>query len=1006
MHVHCIIYIIYLCIIKGITFYVHLNLLSLVDRNPLKVIIFCTKSFQDYGSLNPAKLRRSLGDILKIGNKSKKSSDTSSVLSSGSSSHYYAPSAIFPQIQQQQQQRQQEQQLFTQQVQQNPHYVREYYNKYGPSGAYSQPVYATPNNNINGTVNGHTMGYNYYTQDAVGYSNSKGNTVRYTDWFGSVATRRPNLRPEIPSFAPPQVEQQSQQQYVAITVPQGVCVCPTTNAGTARAKRKKKCKMCGHKTINLRHTLTLQSTIRSPVNPAIYSTPIQQHPIPVAVVAPAPARPALWGEWGTSSHYAVAHKPPLVPSSHLSDEDSNPPTPETVRSVRSSDSTVTLTRELPEMVNDSRRKHRQQQQQKRVSRNNSDRILATQNLTPSAYNLLKPSSVDLLSSDTDDLSDNAVDDPVTELSNSQSLNESVPHGQKSLAFQKFQASRDRGRRVSIISIGEETNSDSTNVIKISTSNADSLAKDEESMENSRLHITPTFQTEENHKTSNNNKKSVVVVNNNIHSNVRDSKIISEDKAIFSQINTDQIINQSNSKQSKGTSVSISGNKLVLLNEMSVAGKNSSYNNLNNIEINSLPLYDGTNKGNSEQSNVLVTANTETEERPHQPIYMSTARKHRLVSSTNDTIYEEDEELDKTIEEDIESLISTGSSSKMNEEDMLNNEQDSTTCHRENSSQVSKSNMENNGRTQPTLSELLFVKSILKRPNSLDTSSENDSDFTPPTIVESKLQFNPNRKKSVQFSASKNVTLVEAPRENRRRKLSSPKFGKKDQHTEKLHNNSSLFDDLNDIYARSETENDPYSIDTDNVSINANGYHHNSSRKTNEISREPNMESSSSVSKVKLRNNSNITRKDTRQRHSVSGIPIADMSVKSGYSHARDISNSKIAKLRSTEELRVDGAANRSSDIYAGGKQLVQKGKSSDLYPNSINAKYNSNWLAMFENANMDRYLSNVSVKNKLNNNQTARMSKLPSPVRSIDAYNSTNSSHSHSNGMYFKIQIA
>ena len=160
-------------------------------------------------------------------------------------------------------------------------------------------------------INAGKMSLSKATNSNFKGSLSKGNTVRYSDWFGSVANRRPPLRPSIPpSFVtrtPSPSQQQNggghghnnywnnssmtelqpnqfnlpnptiaQPQYYAIAVPPGMCACPTSKSGTTKGTtKKKKCKTCGQKTINIRHTLTAHPSFRPALSAAIYSAPIQ-----------------------------------------------------------------------------------------------------------------------------------------------------------------------------------------------------------------------------------------------------------------------------------------------------------------------------------------------------------------------------------------------------------------------------------------------------------------------------------------------------------------------------------------------------------------------------------------------------------------------------------------------------------------------------------------------------------------------------------------------------------
>lgn len=102
---------------------------------------------------------------------------------------------------------------------------------------------------------------------------------------------------------------------------------------------------------------------------------------------------------------------------------------------------------------------------------------------------------------------------------------------------------------------------------------------------------------------------------------------------------------------------------------------------------------------------------------------------------------------------------------------------------------------------PTLSELLKVKSILKKPPSVDTSSETDSDFYLPTFSEFKQ--NQRKKKQVQFRSSHEVTVIEDAGESKGRKVSSARSPRREREKakEKQKNNYNLINDLQDIYSR-------------------------------------------------------------------------------------------------------------------------------------------------------------------------------------------------------------
>ncbi|KAK8748314.1 hypothetical protein OTU49_016070 [Cherax quadricarinatus] len=107
--------------------------------------------------------------------------------------------------------------------------------------------------------------------------------------------------------------------------------------------------------------------------------------------------------------------------------------------------------------------------------------------------------------------------------------------------------------------------------------------------------------------------------------------------------------------------------------------------------------------------------------------------------------------------------------------------------------------------RPTLSELLKVKSILKKPPSVDTSSETDSDFYLPTFSEFKQ--NQRKKKQVQFRSSHDVTVIEDAGESKGRKVPSARSLRRDREKakEKQKNEYNLLADLHDVYSRNNSE---------------------------------------------------------------------------------------------------------------------------------------------------------------------------------------------------------
>ncbi|XP_064102475.1 dentin sialophosphoprotein-like isoform X1 [Macrobrachium nipponense] len=157
----------------------------------------------------------------------------------------------------------------------------------------------------------------------------------------------------------------------------------------------------------------------------------------------------------------------------------------------------------------------------------------------------------------------------------------------------------------------------------------------------------------------------------------------------------------------------------------------------------------------------------------------------------DTIYEEEED---EVEENQQNQNSTDADE---DSTMLGEEDDKDTSI----SSSSTSSPTRNEGPHPTLSELLKVKSILKKPPSVDTSSETDSDFYLPTYSEFKQ--NQRKKKQVQFRSSHEVTVIEDAGESKGRKVSSVRNSRREREKakEKQKNNYNLIADLQDIYAR-------------------------------------------------------------------------------------------------------------------------------------------------------------------------------------------------------------
>ncbi|KAK3869087.1 hypothetical protein Pcinc_025567 [Petrolisthes cinctipes] len=180
----------------------------------------------------------------------------------------------------------------------------------------------------------------------------------------------------------------------------------------------------------------------------------------------------------------------------------------------------------------------------------------------------------------------------------------------------------------------------------------------------------------------------------------------------------------------------------------------------------------------------------------------------------DTIFEEEE---NEVEDQIRRCKRTPFSMIEGNEDVsdrLADEDDKDDPSASSSSTSSPLRQEDHPRP-PTLSELLKVKSILKKPPSVDTSSETDSDFYLPTFSEFK-----RKKKQVQFRASNDVTVIEDAGESKGRKVpSTSRSHKRDREKEKERrkNNYNLIADLQDIYTRNNT------VSRDNRTHMMNGY---------------------------------------------------------------------------------------------------------------------------------------------------------------------------------------
>lgn len=741
-------------------------------------------------------------------------------------------------------------------------------------------------------------------------------TVRYTDWFGSVAGRRPPVRPPLPAFSsvpPPGLHAPEKSaawdHYVTldpvyeaprvmpVQLYTNVCVCPDQLMNT-RSKKKKKCKKCGRKVATVRHaTAGVVAKVRPAIPANLYQPPITTRP-------PA-AAPRAWGwqvlEEQVYERFEVQARQNTRPPAHtLSEEESPATTPETVRSVksirstksgRSNDSSVTITRDAvepsrpappPPRVPSSTPDDRSIVTNSVSAKENSSsgetddrRSILTEN--PTAYQLLTTFGHPAGSpnnSDPDELSDNAVDaEPTTPDRNSQT------------------------GRVSVITVGANpTQGDSpswavtdkgVNKIKIYTNSADAVygtgAKNSrEKFEadipngyrNEPAGAKITLSTASNNRNALSNKSNNssatlssfgscdVPLYNGKHSSSPTSKVGSRIKNTSTRKQENSVTKSGNSERKNGlinhSSVLVNGNKrnpledkksAVVNGHGSPAGVKSTINGPK-LEIKKLreasELQQGGNTVRIAGQRMLVLTPGVVPPEPRSEF--SSGEDDNDISvendtsdyplsspsrgSDSDTLPEEDLPLDSSdssysySDPNLDSAVSSLSSStavsdqwtgardtiyeeeEMEEADILTNGNrdgienygDSSLLGDEeqsgNSSSAS-SPLRNEG-LHPTLSELLKVKSILKKPPSVDTSSETDSDFYLPTFSEFKQ--NQRKKKQVQFRASHDVTVIEDAGESKGRKVSSAR-SQREKEKEKWKNNYNLLSDLQDIYAR-------------------------------------------------------------------------------------------------------------------------------------------------------------------------------------------------------------
>lgn len=848
---------------------------------------------RDYGgSVTPAKARRSWGDLLKFRSRPKERQ-----LSPASSG---LPQPPMP-------------------AQVNHNYLAEYRQKYGGYGGtvgrsyqalrviqgMSPPPGLTPAIPFNSHATKTTMS----------------STVRYTDWFGSVAGRRPPVRPPLPSFSnvpPPGLHAPEKgaawDHYVTldpvyeaprvmpVQLYTNVCVCPDQLMNT-RSKKKKKCKKCGRKLATVRHaTAGVVAKVRPTIPTNLYQPP------PIATRPPA-ATPRAWGwqvlEEQVYERFEVQQRQNVRPPAHTNSEEESPATtPETVRSVksfrstksgRSNDSSVTITRDAvepsrpappPPRVPSSTPIDRSVVTNSVSAKENSSsgdpddrRSILTEN--PTAYQLLTSfshSAGSPNSSDPDELSDNAVDtQPNTLERNSQAGT----------------------GRVSVISVGSSPAQGDTrswavtdkgvNKIKIYTNSADSVygngapdssEKFEAAVSNgsrnepSGAKVAISTASNNRNALSNKNSNSLTTLSspgsydvplyNGKHSSSPTGKVGSRIKNVSTR-KQNFVAKSGNPERKNGLinnhgSVLVNGNKKNSLQEKknaavngrgSPAGINGTTNGPK-LEIKKLreasELQQGGNTVRIAGQRMLVltpgvpppeprTGFSSSEDDNDLSVEDSTS-DYPLSSPTrgsdSDTLPEEDLPLDSSdssysysSDPNFDSSVSSLSSStaindqwtgardtiyeeeEMEEADILTNgnrdEAGENYCdsslledEEQSANSSSASSPVRHEGLHPTLSELLKVKSILKKPPSVDTSSETDSDFYLPTFSEFKQ--NQRKKKQVQFRASHDVTVIEDAGESKGRKVSSAR-SHREKEKEKWKNNYNLLSDLQDIYAR-------------------------------------------------------------------------------------------------------------------------------------------------------------------------------------------------------------
>ncbi|KAB7495138.1 hypothetical protein Anas_12174 [Armadillidium nasatum] len=689
------------------------------------------------------------------------------------------------------------------------------------------------------------------------------NTVRYTDWFGSVVGRKPAIRPPLPLFqnstplAPdkniPTVT--SWDNYVsiqnrpkAVEIPAfvplqsyNICMCPDQIFST---KSKKKKKFPGN-----------AQWAWSQTTKPVYSPP---HPLPI------------------QNQLGYIRK-------EDDDEDSTPPTPETIRSIRSArsarsnESNSTITQEtfsthkvippppsvplpsIPKFI-----KKSSIQNDKRPS-------IITSKKT--AYDFIERETYSSNESDTDDLSDNAVDCSWESHTNERDDDSNVSY-KNAKNSGKINWKNDNNKVKIFTSpsnkVGTEKNLDNikrTAISKVNHSRSNGYAEYGENNFN-----TPESNSRYQSKTSkfasgklfpSNSESNLLQYANDksSHINNKNYKAYNNHKDVVGSLN--DINKRSRFERDSSKVVSIAGQRILLdkkqpkktnrsmgpkISHLGNLENNEKPNNMNRHSISDWDLLQDYVKVAKSDSNKNTKETIYNEEDENSNEYWSTKQSspnnfnhktndhRRSIVSTDvrDTIPEEveEEEEEKAIEnvdlkqgtdenleaecekdkeidmyEERKKQLTYDNSVKINgyhndndndyDEDLEEDYDESEDNDNEKSNEEPPNQI--NG-FHPTLSELLKVKSILKRPNSLDTSSETDSDFYLQTY--SDIKENLRKKKSVQFRPTDEVTLVEGNCQSKGRKVSSIKATRKEREkTRERKVQTNIISELHDIYER-------------------------------------------------------------------------------------------------------------------------------------------------------------------------------------------------------------